>query len=571
MPNFARLTVSFLTAVCPVVMTGAAWAADAPRPAMSVPAVAPATELTGQYVYELMLAEIAAARGDYALAGEAYVDLARRTRDGRIARRATEVSLMGQQVQRAGEAARLWVEAEPDSVPALQTLAVVLAGGYGSQDDLEPPLARLLASGAAPIESMLMQLPRMYGRYVDKAASAAAVERLTTPYLNVPEAHLARALAFNAAQNPARVRDEINAALAQRPDWEAAALVRAQAAPRENQAEAMAELNAFATTYPQAREARVLYVRWLVSEKRFDEAKAAYRKLESDFAKDDDVAYLVVALAVQSDDFDTAERQLQRLIDNKYRDVDLLRLQLGQLYEEAQEPKRAIAQYKQVGRGQHYGPAQARMAVVMARGGDIDGARALLQKAANDHPDEAATYMLAESQMLRELNKPELALDAIGKLLVKEPQNVDALYEASMLQERLKRYDDMEATLRRLIVLKPDFAHAYNALGYSLADRNVRLDDADKLLTQAIRLAPDDGAIMDSMGWLRYRQGNLPAALDFLQRAYTRLQDSEVAAHLGEVLWVMGRRDDARRTWDESRKINPDSPALAETMKRLTQ
>jgi tetratricopeptide (TPR) repeat protein len=571
MLNIARLKVSLLAAVCPAVMTGAAWAADPPKMSMPAPAVAPVTELTGQYVYELMLAEIAAARGDYRLASAAYVDLARRTHDGRIARRATEISLMGQQVPQAGEAARLWVDAEPDSVPALQTLAVVLAGGYGSLDDLEAPLARLLASGAAPIESMLMQLPRMYGRYPNKAAAAAAVERLTEPYLNVPEAHFARALAFNAAQNFDRAQTEVGTALSQRPDWEAAALLRAQAVPKERQAAAMADLNAFAGKYPQAREARVLYARWLVSEKRFDEAKTAYHKLESDFANDDDVAYLVVALAVQSDDFDTAERQLQRLIDHKYRDVDLLRLQLGQLYEEAQEPKRAIAQYKQVGRGQHYGPAQARMAAVMARNGDLDGARGLLEKAATDNPDEAATYMLAESQMLRDLNKPDLALEAVNKLLVKEPDNADALYEASMLQEKLKRFDDMEATLRRLIVLKPDFAHAYNALGYSLADRNVRLDEADKLLTQAIRLAPDDGAIMDSMGWLRYRQGNLPAALDFLQRAYTKLQDSEVAAHLGEVLWVMGRRDDARRTWDESRKINPDSPALAETVKRLTQ
>ncbi|MGC3963208.1 MAG: tetratricopeptide repeat protein [Rhodocyclaceae bacterium] len=574
MPKIARLTKSIIAAATCAITTSAALAATPPK-AQEVAAsttAGPAKELTGQYVYELMLAEIAAARGEYQLAAAAYVDLARRTQDGRIARRATEISLMGQQLQQAGEAARLWVQAEPDSVPALQTLAVVLANGAGSVSELEAPVARLLASGSAPLDSMLMQLPRLYARYPDKAAVAASIERLTQPYINMPEAHFARAVAYVGAQDTVRAQSEAAEALRQRPDWEAAALLRAQSAPKAQQADAMAQLNEFAKRNPMARESRVLYARWLVSEKRFDEARVAYADLKKSFPEDDDIAYVVVALAVQSDDYDTAERELQRLIDRKYRDPDLLRLQLGQVYEEAGNSARAVEQYRQVGEGQHYAPAQARMAMVMAKSGDVAGARALLEKAAAaGDEDESAAYLMAESQMLRDIGQPAEAQKVMEGLLAKQPDNPEALYESAMLDDRLKNYDGMEKKLRRLIQLKPDYAHAYNALGYSFVNRNVRLEEAERLLTKAIGLAPEDAAIMDSVGWLRYRMGDLPGALDMLQRAYARLQDSEVAAHLGEVQWKMGRKDDARATWDDALKAAPDSPALRETIKRLTQ
>lgn len=574
MPKIARLTKSIIAAATCAITTSAALAATPPK-AQEVAAsttAGPAKELTGQYVYELMLAEIAAARGEYQLAAAAYVDLARRTQDGRVARRATEISLMGQQLQQAGEAARLWVQAEPDSVPALQTLAVVLANGAGSVSELEAPVARLLASGSAPLDSMLMQLPRLYARYPDKAAVAASIERLTQPYINMPEAHFARAVAYVGAQDTVRAQSEAAEALRQRPDWEAAALLRAQSAPKAQQADAMAQLNEFAKRNPMARESRVLYARWLVSEKRFDEARVAYADLKKSFPEDDDIAYVVVALAVQSDDYDTAERELRRLIDRKYRDPDLLRLQLGQVYEEAGNSARAVEQYRQVGEGQHYAPAQARMAMVMAKSGDVAGARALLEKAAAaGDEDESAAYLMAESQMLRDIGQPAEAQKVMEGLLAKQPDNPEALYESAMLDDRLKNYDGMEKKLRRLIQLKPDYAHAYNALGYSFVDRNVRLEEAERLLTKAIGLAPEDAAIMDSVGWLRYRMGDLPGALDMLQRAYARLQDSEVAAHLGEVQWKMGRKDDARATWDDALKAAPDSPALRETIKRLTQ
>ncbi|MFA9441579.1 tetratricopeptide repeat protein [Uliginosibacterium sp. sgz301328] len=574
MPNIARLTKSIIAAATCAIATSATLAADPPKAKELAASTTsgPAKELTGQYVYELMLAEIAAARGEYQLASAAYVDLARRTQDARIARRATEISLMGQQLQQAGEAARLWVQAEPDSVPALQTLAVVLANGAGSVTELEAPVARLLASGSAPLDSMLMQLPRLYGRYPDKAAVAASIERLTQPYINMPEAHFARAVAYGGAQDNTRAQAEAAEALRLRPDWEAAALLRAQSAPKEQQAEAMAQLNEFAKRNPTARESRVLYARWLVSEKRFDEARAAYADLKKSFPDDDDIAYVVVALAVQSDDYDTAERELQRLIDRKYRDPDLLRLQLGQVYEEAGNPARAVEQYRQVGEGQHYAPAQARMAMVMAKSGDVAGARALLEKAAAaGDEEESAAYQMAESQMLRDMGQTAEAQKVMESLLAKQPDNPEALYESAMLDDRLKNYEGMEKKLRRLIELKPDYAHAYNALGYSFVDRNVRLTEADQLLTKAIGLAPEDAAIMDSVGWLRYRKGDLPGALDMLQRAYAKLQDAEVAAHLGEVQWKMGHKDDARATWEGALKTAPDSPALRETIKRLTQ
>ncbi|HEX5127157.1 MAG TPA: tetratricopeptide repeat protein [Rhodocyclaceae bacterium] len=577
MLNFSRIKQfikQLLLACTAVALSSLAFAADPSKADSSAPDKAqlqPSQELTGQILGELMLAEIAAARGQFIVASQTYLDLARRTRDARIARRATEIAVVGQQLEDAGEAAKIWVAVDPNSPTALQTFAQVMAGGYGKLEELEAPLAKLLSRELAPTEAILLELPRLYGRFPDKAAAAAAIERLTVPYQDMPEAQFARAVAYLAAEDTTRAEASAGRALLMRPDWEAAALLRAKAAPKERQTQAMEELNEFTKHYPQAREARTDYARWLITEKRLVDAGDAYRKLAADFPDDDDLAYNVAALAVQADDYATAEKQLRTLIDHKYHDMDLLHLQLGQVLEERQQPDEALTEYGLVGEGTHYVAAQARIAQVLVKRGQVDAAREGLHKAAAANPDDATEYVIVESQLLRQIDEPKPAQTVLKDFLAKQPDNKEVLYELAMLEEHMHQYDGMEHDLRHLIAIAPDFAHAYNALGYSFAERNLRLNDAETLLDQAIKLAPNDAAILDSVGWLRYRKGDLPGALDYLQRAYGLLPDPDVAAHVGEVLWMMGRKEDARRTWEDSRKVNPDSSALTDVMKRFTQ
>ncbi|MCX7272821.1 MAG: tetratricopeptide repeat protein [Burkholderiales bacterium] len=214
-------------------------------------------------------------------------------------------------------------------------------------------------------------------------------------------------------------------------------------------------------------------------------------------------------------------------------------------------------------------PALLRRAVLMARDGRLDAARELLRGTTAATNRERVQLISAEAQLLRDANRGAEAFEILDQALERLPNNPELLYDQAMAAERIDRLEAMEKSLRKLIELKPDHAHAYNALGYSLAERGLRLPEAQVLIEQALKLMPDDGHILDSMGWVLYRRGQLEKAADYLVRAYQQRPEADIAAHLGEVLWKMGRVDEARKLWAEARSREPDNQTLKETLARL--
>jgi len=206
---------------------------------------------------------------------------------------------------------------------------------------------------------------------------------------------------------------------------------------------------------------------------------------------------------------------------------------------------------------------------VLAKQGRLPEARKYLQEAAEGSPSMRLQLLQAEAQLLRDAGDYRGTYELLGEALAKNPESPDLLYEHAMAAEKLDRLEEMERNLRKLIALRPDHAHAYNALGYSLADRNIRLQESYELIEKGLKLAPNDPFIMDSMGWVLYRMGRHAEALEQLERAYKIRPDAEIAAHLGEVLWVMGRQDEARRLWTDSLKEHPGNEVLQATVKRL--
>ncbi|HMG60689.1 MAG TPA: tetratricopeptide repeat protein, partial [Burkholderiales bacterium] len=196
-------------------------------------------------------------------------------------------------------------------------------------------------------------------------------------------------------------------------------------------------------------------------------------------------------------------------------------------------------------------------------------ARVRLQQAAAKNSQQRVQLILAEAQLLRDANQPKTAFDLVGQALDRVPNNPELLYDYAMLAEKIERVDILEASLRKLIEIRPEHAHAYNALGYSLADRNQRLPEARELIEKALQLAPDDSFIIDSMGWVLYRMGNLKDSVGYLRRAFAGRPDAEIAAHLGEVLWALGERAEAERVWGDAARESPDNETLANTIKRL--
>jgi tetratricopeptide (TPR) repeat protein len=541
----------------------AASAKPAPRPAPNLPA----QDLTAPLLYDILLGEIAQQRGSAGFAAQTYLDLAKRTRDPRIARRAVELATAARMPDLALESARAWQDADPRSLQALQTLVVLLVA-QKRIDDTEPYLAKLLESDANAAANGFMQMGRLLGSSADTAANLRVVRKLADRYPQLPQAHFAVAQAASAANDDALALGEVRRAAALRPDWEIAAIYEAQLLQRGAPGEAAKRLSGFLEKYPDARDVRLNYARVLVLDKRNAEARGQFEEIGKRFAKDADAIYAVGLLAMQVKEYDIAEASMKRLLELNFRDPDAARYALGQIAEERKDWPRAIEWYKTIQRSEHALPARVRTANAIAKQGKLEEARAYLRDA-GAQGEQQVTLLVAESQLLREAHMHKEAFELLDGALKRTPDQPDLLYDQALTAEKLNRFDVLESSLKRLIQLRPDHAHAYNALGYSYADRNIRLEEAKTLIEKALELSPGDFFIIDSMGWVLYRMGDLKGAAAQLQRAWRGRADAEIGAHLGEVLWMLGERDEARRIWQEALKAAPDNETLQKTLKRF--
>jgi Flp pilus assembly protein TadD len=397
------------------------------------------------------------------------------------------------------------------------------------------------------------------------------VQRLAEAYPELAQARFAIAQAAAAAGQDELALKEVREAARLAPDWELAVLYEASLLQKTSATQAADRLAGYLKTHPRSREVRLAYARMLVADKKYPEARGQFEQLLKEHPDNADVVFSVAVLSMQLEDWGAAEANLKRLLDLGYRDRNAVRFYLGQVSEEQKRWPDALKWYAEVTRGEQFMPAQVRSAQVLSKQGDLDGARKFLRNVNAASTDQRAQLIIAEAQLLRDANQPKEAFAVVEQGLDTLPDQPDLLYDYAMLAEKLERVDLLESSLRKLIKIRPDHAHAYNALGYSLADRNERLDEAKALIEQALKIAPDDSFIIDSMGWVLYRQGKTEEALKQLQRAYAGRQDPEIAAHLGEVLWVLGRRGEAQKVWDEALAKTPANDVLLKTVQRLKQ
>jgi tetratricopeptide (TPR) repeat protein len=525
-------------------------------------------ELNEPTLYDFLLGEIALQRGDAQLAAQTYLDLAKRTRDPRVARRAVEMATQGRLPDLAVDAAKTWLDIEPSSPQAMQVVTVLLVNAK-RVDEAEPYIQKLLTAQGMSLENGFMQLGRLMSGNPDKQANLRVTRRLAAPYPQLPQAHYAVAQASAAAGDDPAALAELRQAQALRPDWELPVLVEAQILQKHSTADAAQRLGEFVEKNPNSRDARLNYARALVLDKRYPEAREQFEAVLAANPGNAEVIYAVGLLAFQLKDYTVAEQNMRKLLTMRYRDPDGVRFVLGQIAEEQKKWPEAIKWYEQVSDGDQAFPARLRAAAVMAKQGKVDAARDYLQKIAADNPEQEIQLVVAEAQLLRDANRNADAFALLGDALSREPEQPELLYDYALTAEKLDRYDVLESNLRKLITIRPDHAHAYNALGYSFADRNTRLPEARKLIEKALELSPEDYFIIDSLGWVQYREGDLKGAVATLRRAYTGRPDAEIGAHLGEVLWAMGQRDEANRVWQESLKASPDNDTLQKTIKRL--
>lgn len=528
-------------------------------------------ELTSQILYQFLLGEIASQRGELKLSAEAYADLAARTRDARVAKRATEVALYARLSQLALKSALLWQELEPTSPKALQTLSSLLVGG-GRLAEARPYLRVWIDTGkdAGKGGDVFMQLHGLLARQKDKQAVFDLTVDLATAYPGVPEARFAVAQAAWHAGKGAKALAELDEAMRLKPGWAAAPLFKAQVLQQMHGEEAaLTFFKDYLAATPAGREVRLAYAKHLARSARFAESRAQFEWMAREMPDNPENHLAIGLIAMQTNDLDSAEASFTRALDLRHPDEGSVRFHLGQLAEARGRLEQALTWYQSVTKGRQKLEAQLRAAVVMGKQGRT--ARALDWLADLVPGDEAERIQVAqtEAQILREARNYEGVVAALTKALEKMPDSPELLYDRAMAAEKVNRLDMLEADLRRLIKLKPDYAHAYNALGYTLADRTPRLKEAIELLEKAIKLEPEDPFIMDSMGWALFKARRYGEAVDYLRRAHAAKPDPEIAAHLGEALWLKGEKEEAQRIWKGSLQSHPDNESLRETTSRL--
>lgn len=556
----------FLPLLLPI-WAGVSHAAPPAAEPIKPPAKAEPAGLSVQQFYQYLLAEIAGVRGQLPIASAAMSDMARQTQDAGVARRAAELALAARQYGDALVATRIWIEHEPES-PAANQMMVALLAGTGHLDELREHLRKLMKQDPAQAAEMLLRLNRLFARVADKNEALRQIEAITAEQLQLPEAHMARAQAAYAADQRELAMQSLDRALSLRPNWEAAVLFKSLLLQQQTAA-VVTLLEPFVRNNPQSLDARITLARALVAEKRYADARAQFERASASAPDNIDVKYALALLALQLKDNIKAEALLRELVAMEHPESSVLRTYLGQLAEDRQANAEAIEWYSKVGPGPQQVPAFARAAQLLFKAGRVDEARTMLQALPANSDAERAQRVITEAQLLRESNRFDDAWKVLDRAATEQPGQPELVYEAALAADRIGQYERMESLLRQLIRQKPDYAHAYNALGYSFAERSIRLDEAVVLIDKALSLAPDDPFILDSKGWVLYRKGDKEGALAALQKAFALRPDPEIAAHMGEVLWMLGRKDEARKLWQDMLKANPGHEVLLETIKKF--
>jgi Flp pilus assembly protein TadD len=376
----------------------------------------PDRPLDSDVLYKFLLAEIANQRGNYQLAAQTYLDLAKTTRDPRLARRATEVALYGRYSDIALQAAKLWLETEKDSTAARQTLVVLLV----NSNDLQATkslLQQMLAADGDNVGQSLAQLYPLLAKDPDKNAVLALITELTKPYAERPEAHLAVAEASLGAGKYDAALSEIREAMRLRPDWETGALFQAQLLNRESREKALEYLKSFLGANPKAQEVRLGYARQLINDKKFTEARTEFQKLLDDNPRNGDIAMTVALLSVQMNDLDLAEMQFMRVLDMDYKDPDTVRFHLGQINEERKRYDEAAKWYLSVEEGEQYVPAQAHYAFMLAKQGKLAQAREHLEHLQPQNDAQRVQILQSEAQLMREAKDYKESYEILSKAL----------------------------------------------------------------------------------------------------------------------------------------------------------
>ena len=531
-------------------------------------AALPPQSLSEEMLFDFLMGEIGLQRRRADIANGAYTHLLKLTRDPRVARRATEIGLVTGNTKGAIDGAKQWSESDPASIQARHMLVALLLK-EGRYDEAGPVVQQVFAALPNQIPQIWLELHDLMIKQSDREGVLVFSQTLAEPYPLVAEAHFTvGSLAWRAGRYDLALQ-EIEAAERLRPDWEIAALFHTQILQRTSMDAARNYLADYLKRYPNAKEVRQNYARLLVTAKQYPLAREQMKILVDANPSNPDAWLAYAGLSLEMKDPATAVTALLQVQKLPMRDPSGAAFMRGQSYEDMGRYDEAAKAFLSIGQGERYLAAQARYTRLLAKQGKLEQALQHLDTLPTSSNEQKISVLQLKVQTLRDAKQFGRAMSLLDDALKQYPGNTDLLYDRAMVAERLDKIAESERDLREILRLKPDDPMTLNALGYTLADRTDRLAEALVLIEKALKAQPNDPYILDSMGWVKYRMGKLDESLDYLNRAYALKTDPEIAAHLGEVLWAMGRQGEARTTWQGSLKDNPGHEALMQVIQRL--
>lgn len=543
----------------------------------------PDVTLTSNLLFRILAAEISAQRNVFIPAGKTMVDLAREVGDYRLARRGLEFYLAGGNLAGALDAARVWLRIAPDDAEAVST-EMALSAASGQTSGLAEALRKKI-DVATDKTAAIGQAVAVLSRMPDRAVAFSILDRAISESnaRNLAVSRLALADMAQLAGEKERSLSEAKAALVAAPRSEDAAMRVFEYGLKVDPAQAQKDARTFITAYPDSRRLRLMLTSYLTDQREYDAAMKELVAMAKRSPEDFDLMFMQAQVSYRAKQLDQARGLLEQFVSvqtqrqranaegatdapSALADAYLL---LARILEDQGRLDDAVSQLAKIeDPASRYG-ARMRQAMIRAKQGKIDEAVAIIDSAGPDSDEEVVLGATAAAQILRDAGRID---DAIARLKVadqQQPDTVEIKYELGMLYERKGQLKETERLLREVIALDSGHAHSYNALGYALADRNQRLPEALRLITRALEISPQDPFIMDSMGWVKYRLGDRAAAIDYLSKAYSKRPETDIAAHLGEVLWVQGQRDEALKVFREGASREPKNPVLLETVRRL--
>lgn len=534
------------------------------------PPAAPAApfEYENDPYYRLLMAEFAGQRGHLDVAVKNYVELAQSLRDAGLAERATRIAVFARDDESALTAARTWVELDPKDMDARQILAAMYIR-HGNADAALEHLEYVVAHDTGKPGGRLRMVANLLGHEDDRQTALAVMEKLVAKHGDDTDALLAYAMLAIRAEQLDKARDAMTRIVKHTELSSNVAMAYLAVLQKQGKLpQAIDWLDSVLAANPKQFGLRLIYARLLADANRYEEARLQFRMLATEAPDNSDIVFALGLLNLQANRVDEAAKNFARLLKLDAR-VDEAHFYLGQIAEAQKNPELALSHYQKVQGGNNYFAAQMRIALVKAIRGQTDEAIAFLDKLTTEDDDQRFNVARAKGEILTDKNRFEDAMRVYDAALAKGEFHSDLLYTRAMLAERMGKLDVLERDLRTILAKEPDNSQALNALGYTLADSTKRYDEALTLISRAMELSPKDFYILDSMGWVLYRLGRLDESITYLQKARAMRNDPEVAAHLGEVLWVKGDRAAAEKTWDAALRDTPNDKKLLEVIKRL--